>query len=329
MSDEPGPRRERSAREALSSAVVHHPETTSSAPVPLALGAEERITRGDLPGLDLIHDRFARAVRNHLSRELGIDCAVEPRPILTQPYHQFSKALPFPCNLHLFRLRPFAGQCVLTLSETLSASVVETMFGGKVSSAAKRAHGARQHGNSAIETRLLTKFGAKLLDLFADAWRPVAPVEAIYGSIEHTPLAVTTLLPSDQVVTLRAGVTCADTAGELAVVMPRSALSGVRHLLTAGNAPTEAPLACAGPMPDTRIADALLRTTVEVVVRLGTGSLKLRDLIPLTTGDVIMLDTPATREADVLVGGQVKLSGTVGSRGGRKAVAVTRASSAE
>src|SRR4051812_14807849 len=70
------------------------------------LANQERIIRGRMPTMELIHDRFARQFRTHLSKFLGRTCFANVGGIEMIKFGLFMKKLPLPSSLHIFRMPP-------------------------------------------------------------------------------------------------------------------------------------------------------------------------------------------------------------------------------
>jgi flagellar motor switch protein FliM len=68
----------------------------------------------------------------------------------------------------------------------------------------------------------------------------------------------------------------------------------------------------------------VLQSPCSVSVQLARGSIKTRDFLALSEGDIMTLDTNPTEAARILVEGVPKFYGTVGNLRGNRAVRITR-----
>jgi len=88
------------------------------------LASQERIIRGRMPTMELIHDRFARSLRTSLSKFLGRTCFVNVGSIEIVKFGLFMKKLPLPSSLHVFRMPPLHGYALLSASTPFVFGIV-------------------------------------------------------------------------------------------------------------------------------------------------------------------------------------------------------------
>ena len=87
--------------------------------VPFDLTAQDRIIRGRMPTLEIIHDRFVRLFRLTLSNALRkvVDISVRSTELIK--FGEFLKTLPVPSSMNLFRMTPLRGNAILVLETRL------------------------------------------------------------------------------------------------------------------------------------------------------------------------------------------------------------------
>jgi flagellar motor switch protein FliM len=94
------------------------------------LANQERIIRGRMPTMELIHDRFARQFRTHLAKFLGRTCFANVGGIEMVKFGLFMKKLPLPSSLHIIRMPPLTGYALMVVSAPLVFGVIDGLFGG-------------------------------------------------------------------------------------------------------------------------------------------------------------------------------------------------------
>src|SRR5207247_7325994 len=136
---------------------------------------------------------------------------------------------------------------------------------------------------SAIDQRVLERFGARVLHDLKEAVRPLAAIE--FGALraETNPLFAAITGPQDLVVLLELAVGIAGQASAgLWLCLPNAALDPLRHRLQAG-------VSGGGGAPGAGFGDrwraALAAVELEVAAELGTRGLRLRDVLGLRAGD--------------------------------------------
>ena len=160
------------------------------------LASQERIIRGRMPTMELIHDRFARSFRTALSKFLGRSCFINVGGIEIVKFGLFMKKLPLPSSLHIYRMPPLQGYALLVVSTPLVFSIVDSLFGGTGNGKVKIE--GREY--TAIETRLIGKVVMMALEVLKDAWAPIHPVDFVYVRSEFNPLAIAIVPPTDVVI---------------------------------------------------------------------------------------------------------------------------------
>ena len=73
-----------------------------------------------------------------------------------------------------------------------------------------------------------------------------------------------------------------------------------------------------------RMRENILQSLCAVSVQLARGSMKTRQWLELGIGDIITLETNPAEEAHIMVEGQPKFYGFVGSCRGNRAIRITR-----
>ena len=87
--------------------------------IPFSFVNQDRIVRGGMPTLEIIHDRFARLMRTSLTQMLrrSVDVSVLTHEELK--FGEFNRILPSPTSLHVLRLEPLKGYALLALPGNL------------------------------------------------------------------------------------------------------------------------------------------------------------------------------------------------------------------
>ena len=94
------------------------------------LTAQDRIIRGRMPTLEIIHDRFVRLFRLTLSNALRrvVDISVRSTELIK--FGEYIKTLPVPTSMNLFRMTPLRGNAMMVFETRLVFTLVEMFFGG-------------------------------------------------------------------------------------------------------------------------------------------------------------------------------------------------------
>lgn len=281
------------------------------------LANQERIIRGRMPTMELIHDRFVRQFRTMFSKFLGRSCFANVASIEMVKYGMFMKKLPLPSSLHVFRMPPLSGYALIAVSSPLVFGVIDSLFGGNGQGRVK----IEGREFTPIETRLVGKIVMQCLDVLRDAWAPIHPVDFVYVRSEFNPLAVAIVPPTDLVIIVTIEVEIEKESTTFTICTPVSTIDPLRNKLSAGFQSTRLEVDAS---LDRRMDSNVRQTMANMGVQLATGTIKARELLQLKPGDILTLDTNPTDEALVTVEGLPKFYGYVGSYRGNRSIRITR-----
>jgi flagellar motor switch protein FliM len=281
------------------------------------LANQERIIRGRMPTMELIHDRFARQFRTTLAKFLGRTCFANVGGIEMLKFGLFMKKLPLPSSLHIFRMPPLSGYALMVVSSPLVFGIVDSLFGGSGQVRVKIE--GREY--TPIETRLIGKVVMMALDVLKDAWAPIHPVDFVYVRSEFNPLAIAIVPPTDVVIIVTIEVELEQESTTLTLCTPYSTIEPLRGKLATGFQSTRLEV-------DSGVARRMEvnvnQSLANVSVQLATGSIRTRDFMALKKGDVLTLDKTPSEEAMMMIEGSPKFYGYVGSYRGNRAMRITR-----
>ncbi len=281
------------------------------------LANQERIIRGRMPTMELIHDRFARQFRTTLAKFLGRTCFANVGGIEMLKFGLFMKKLPLPSSLHIFRMPPLSGYALMVVSSPLVFGIVDSLFGGSGQGRVKIE--GREY--TPIETRLIGQVVMMALDVLKDAWAPIHPVDFVYVRSEFNPLAIAIVPPTDVVIIVTIEVELEQESTTLTLCTPYSTIEPLRGKLATGFQSTRLEV-------DSGVARRMevnvKQSMANVSVQLATGTITTRDFMNLQKGDILTLDKTPSEEAMVMVEGTPKFYGYVGSYRGNRAMRLTR-----
>lgn len=282
------------------------------------LASQERIIRGRMPTMELIHDRFSRSFRTSLSKFLGRTCFINVGGIEIVKFGLFMKKLPLPSSLHIYRMPPLQGYALLVVSTPLVFGMVDSLFGGK--GVGKVKIEGREY--TPIETRLIGKVVMMALETLKDAWAPIHPVDFVYVRSEFNPLAIAIVPPTDVVIIVTVEVELEQESTTLTLCTPYSTIEPIRQKLTTGFQSNRLEV---DSHVIRRMEANIKKTQVEMSVQLANGSITTEQALNLKVGDIMQLDTNPTEEAVIQVERTPKYKGFVGSYRANRAVKLTRA----
>jgi flagellar motor switch protein FliM len=272
----------------------------------------QRINRTELPMLQLIGRTFAERAKVTLSGLVNRELACEFTSIDSVKPADLTAALPAPGSVAVVRLKPLAGQALVSVEPGLLLALMDGFFGGSGSGAVD--------GQAAVAPatqRFLALVLRTLGSDFTAAWTPVSPLEIELVKQETNPRLLPLGAAQDSLTVVRFTVEFASIAGRIDWVLPDSLLAPLREALASDGAETAAakqePWA-----PELR--SALQEAEVEIRAILAQAEISLRELVRLTPGDIIPIDPP--QDVSLLVGDVALRRGRFGVSQGRNALKI-------
>ncbi len=284
--------------------------------IPYDLTSQDRIIRGRMPTLEIIHDRFVRMFRLTLSSALRkvVDISVRSTELIK--FGEFLKTLPVPSSLNLFRMNPLRGNAIMVLETRLVFTLIDLFFGGTGELEVK----AEGRDFSAIEQKMIKRTVISALEDLQASWRPVFPVQVNYSRSEVNPQFVAIVPHSEVVVVVTFDVEMGRAPMSVTLCIPYSMIEPIRAKLNAGFQSDQNEV-------DTtwlnRFRTNLNSATVEVLVELGRTEVSVRDFLNLKLGDIVSLDQEVDRPLRVTVEGITKFKGYQGSYKGHQALKIS------
>lgn len=278
---------------------------------PFDFGAQ-RINRTQLPMLQLIGRTFAERAKVTLSGLVNREVACEFTSIDSVKPADLTASLPAPGSVAVVRVKPLAGQALVSVEPGLLLALMDGFFGGSGSGAVD--------GQAAVAPatqRFLALVLRGLSSDFTTAWTPVSPLEIELVKQETNPRLLPLGAPQDSLTVVRFTAEFASIAGRIDWVLPDSLLAPLREALASDGA--KAPAAKQEPWaPELR--SALQEAEVEIRAILAQAEISLRELVRLTPGDIIPIDPP--QDVSLLVGDVALRRGRFGVSQGRNALKI-------
>ena len=280
------------------------------------LTSQEKVIRGRLPTLDIINQMFSRLFRNTFSALMRKPVDIRAVSTDTIKFGDFSRSLPVPSSLHIFRMEPLRGHGLIVLENKLVFAVVDTFFGGSGSKEAKIA----DRDFSAIEIKMTKSVVMGALEDWEKAWLPVHAVTTNFVRSEINPQFAAIVPPTDVVLIILFEIEMENVSGTMTMCIPYAAIEPIVPKLKAQFQSEEEEV-------DHAWVDSLrarlLTTEVELVAELGTAIIKAEDLMGFKIGDTLMLGNDVSDPLILKVEHNPKFTGFPGVSRGNKALKIT------
>jgi flagellar motor switch protein FliM len=278
----------------------------------------QRVSKGQIRGLDCLHDSFARSFGAALSADLRTGIEISVAHIEQLAYSEFIGSLANPTCFSLLRAEQLEGRLCLEISPLIIYPMIDRLLGGSDSDAF-----IPQRPLTQIERRLVQRITDRASRILSAAWSNLTPVEFKVEGVESNPELVQIAPPHETVVVVRFNLRLGNCTGMMSLCLPCNAMEPILPLLTA-------PAGIGCPRKDAK-GDHLRKLTqtvggaaVEMRVILARTTLRMNDLLSLQPGDIITTEKECTADAIVQVEERQKFCCQVGQFRGNRAVKITR-----
>ena len=271
--------------------VGHHISDPDAEIKEFDLDAKEKITRGRLPSLEMINDRFARRLGISLFSIIKQAVDVKSCDLRMQKFGEYISGLASPSNINSVSITQLDATSLVVMSRPMVDWLVDLYFGGS----ARPTEGEPRATFTPTEIRLVKK----VLDLiFTDlkaAWEPVAALDFSYRGSESNPRFASFFSPSEIVLVSEFKV-IGEPGGEegeepeygrLDLMLPFSALEPFKEALDSG---LQSDQAEKHQRWKAALTDRLENATVELRSEIAKSKMKLRELSRLRPGDIIPIE---------------------------------------
>jgi flagellar motor switch protein FliM len=293
-------------------------ETTPDSPAggPEAVGYDfanqDRIIRGRMPTLEGVNEFFARSLRNPLTLILRKSLEINPHKPVLMKYGEFTRTLPQPCSIHVFRIAPLRGTGLLVLDPKLVFSFVDIFLGGT----GRMNFRIEGRDFTSIESKLIMKVVHIIFSELEKVWSSVHPLSFQYLRSEINSQFASIVAPTDLVLTIPFDVELEQVNGLITLCIPYSSLEPIKAKLYSGfqTDPLESDQSWVR-----RIADQLQTAEVELVIELGKTSVSMQKVLQLKEGDVLTLEKDVSEPLTAKIREVPKFLGKAGIYGSSRA----------
>jgi flagellar motor switch protein FliM len=254
----------------------------------------EHITRGRMPTLEIVNQRFAGHLLEGLFNLTGRRFLVSGGELKPQKYSAFVSQLAAPTSCSIMSIRPLQGQALVVCDQALVGAVVDALFGGT----ATRPTRLDGRDFSPAEQRVMSRLNSVIADACNQAWRGILPLRFELLRTESRPEFANVAATGERVVTSSFQLETGELAGSVHICLTHASLEPVRETLGFGVLGNFIE-------GDTRWVDLLRHEVPAVEVTLEAKfaplNVTMAQVLAMKVGDFIGLDD--ARRIDATVGG--------------------------
>jgi len=278
----------------------------------------DKFSKDQIRTLFMLHENFARLLNTYLSAQLRAMVLVNVVSVDQLTYEEFIRSMPNPSVIGIFNMTPLRGNAIMEINPIVAFSIIDRLFGGPGTPPAK------SRPLTDIEEVIMRRFFSKALENFQEAWRQVADFESRLEGIEMNPQFTQIVPPNDMVVivTMQAKIGLAE--GLINLCIPYLVLEPIMSKLSTTFWVASSVAKQSLPEHITAIQRKLEKALIPVTVELGRVGVTVQELLELTVGDVVQLETCVGDELLITIGSREKFRCKPGLSGGRIAVQISQ-----
>lgn len=277
---------------------------------------QHRIVRGEMPTLEVVHERFARLLRTGLTQMVRRSVEVNVIDHEQMKYGDFSRSIPVPASLHVMKMPPLKGQALLVLPGKLIYTLLDIFFGGSGDSSEKGT--ARDF--TLIEQRIIADLIGVIDKNYSEAWRPVYSLEVELASSETNLRFINVAKLNDVVTQVDYEILIDENRCAMTICIPYRTIEPIKDTLKGSVISESLDPESSWAEP---LTEHLMEAVVEVKAMLGSSTITVQELLNLKIGDVIQLEEDYEHPLELLIEGVTKFWGVGGSHKCVRAVQIT------
>jgi flagellar motor switch protein FliM len=274
----------------------------------------DRIPKEQLRAIHLMHDFLARNLASSMGAYLRAYVTVSLVSVEQLSFGEFLQYLPTPTCISNISISPTEGNAVLDINPSLVFPMLDILLGGSGAATQQEMRELTE-----IEISILEGVIKLVLHDLTEAWAPVGDIKFAIEGTETQPQLMQILSPNEAIVAIGFEITMGDARGMMNFGVPSILVKMMgqgfeQQWSIRRRASSEADQA--------RMRQIVRRLPMDMEARVRGAHMRLRDLLKLGVGDIVSLEVPVRRPADLNVNGVKKFEGEVVIAGTQRGLAV-------
>jgi flagellar motor switch protein FliM len=287
--------------------------------VPYDFRRPDRIPKEQLRAIHLMHDFLARNLASSMGAYLRAYVTVSLVSVEQLSFGEFLQYLPTPTCISNISITPTEGNAVLDLNPSLVFPMLDILLGG---SGVATQQDVREL--TEIEISIIEGVIRLVLHDLTEAWAPVGDIRFSIEATETQPQLMQILSPNEAIVAIGFEITMGDARGMMNFGVP-SIL--VKMMGQGFEQQWSIRRRSSSDAEQSRMRQLVERLPMDLEARIRGTQMRLRDLLRLNEGDIVSLEVPVRRPADLSVNGLKKFEGEIVIAGNQRGMVVDRRSS--
>ena len=284
---------------------------------PYNFWSPDRFSKEQIRAVELVHEDLSERLTTSLPTFLRTN--VRPRLVHTEQgrFHDFVKDFPTNSLFHMITLVPLPSQMIITISPNVSYMILEQRLGGKIEGRFK------ERPLTDIDQSLLRGLVEHMLGDIKAAWSKVVAIEPTLEDSTTNQHWVQMIMGNERVMLLTFELNIQGITGTMSIFIPFTTLKPIAnvlnpHIWIAGRKELQQ-----DPVARQVVLENAYQVDLPITVILGEADLKLGEIVNLSLGDVIQLNTSISEPLLVKVSDKDQFYARVGKAGKQLGVQIT------
>ncbi|MFH0924496.1 MAG: flagellar motor switch protein FliM [bacterium] len=275
-----------------------------------------RVSKDQMRAIKNLHDKLARNFSSSLSAYLRVIVDVSLISVDQMTYGEFLMSLPDPTCFNIISMYPLEGNSVLELNPSLVFPIIDKLLGGTGQGISK----VRQLTD--IEQNIIEGILLLLLEDMREMWRPIIDMHLKIEAKETSPHVLQIVSTNEVVILVCFEIKMGEVSGIMNICLPAVVLEPILPKIDAQDWFLGAKKTIHYDN-EVKLKRLLSKSVINLIAELGTSKLKIRDLLKLKVGDIVVLNSKVESDLIIRVSNQPKLKGRLGAIDNKKAMLIT------
>jgi flagellar motor switch protein FliM len=278
-----------------------------------------KFAKDQLRTMEVIYENYSRLMASYLSGVLRSFCQVEVISVEPQTYYEFINSLPEPVVLGIIDFRSLNGSAIMEISPDIAFAIIDKLLGGP----GRVINNSKARDFTEIEISLIRQIVNQLTSLMDEPWANVITTDFRLERIETNPQFAQIISPNETIAIITMNISIGDIEGIVNICIPHMVIEPIADQLSTKYWFSSGFEKDKDSSKSELLAKKIKKAYVDIKAVIGTTEITVRDFIGLQIGDVIRLNKKAGEEIPIVVGGQEKFKGIIGTKNSRYAVQIT------
>ena len=294
---------------------ANDPDGAAMAAVTYDFRRPDRIPKEQLRSIHLMHDFLGRNLASSLGAYLRAYITASLVSVEQISFGEFQQYLPTPTAISNVSMKPMEGNAVLEMNPSLVFPMLDMMLGGTGEAVSVEVRELTE-----IELSILEGVVRIVLHDLREAWAPVADIDFNIQGTETQPQLMQILSPNEAVVAIGFEIILGESRGMMNLGIPSIV---VKMMGQKFEQQWSIQRRTGSDAEQNEMRSLLNRVPLALEARMTGATIKVRDLLALEVEDVVSLDIPIRRPAELRVNGRSKFQAEIVADGNHRGVVVT------